>query len=61
MTIRELAETVREVTGFGGAIRFDSTKPDGTSRKLLDVSRLTSEGHGLGGKYRTARRSNIDL
>jgi GDP-L-fucose synthase len=44
LTIRELAETVREVTGFEGRITFDTSKPDGTPRKLLDVSRLRSLG-----------------
>ena len=40
ITIRELAELVAEVVGFGGRLTFDSSKPDGTPRKLLDVSRL---------------------
>lgn len=43
-TIRELAETIARVTGYSGEIAFDSTKPDGTPRKLLDVSRLASLG-----------------
>ena len=43
-TIRELAETVARVTGFGGRLAFDATKPDGTPRKLMDVSRLKSLG-----------------
>ncbi len=43
-TIKELAETVAKVTGYKGSIVFDSTKPDGTPRKLLDVSRLKSLG-----------------
>lgn len=43
-TIRELAETVARVTGFQGRLRFDATKPDGTPRKLMDVSRLKSLG-----------------
>jgi len=43
-SIRELAETVARVIGYGGEIRFDTTKPDGTPRKLLDVSRLASLG-----------------
>jgi len=43
-TIRELAETIAKVTGFEGEIRFDPTKPDGTPRKLLDVSRLNALG-----------------
>jgi len=44
LTIRELAETVRDVVGFQGEITFDATKPDGTPRKLLDVSRLAALG-----------------
>ncbi len=44
MTIRELAESVARVVGFGGKLRFDTSKPDGTPRKLLDVTRLDSLG-----------------
>jgi GDP-L-fucose synthase len=43
-TIGELAEMVRDVTGFPGEIHFDSSKPDGAPRKLLDVSRLNAMG-----------------
>ena len=43
-TIRELAESVARVTGFAGRLVFDSSKPDGSLRKLLDVSRLASMG-----------------
>ncbi|MBO3672638.1 GDP-L-fucose synthase [Acinetobacter soli] len=43
-TIRELAETVAKVTGFKGKLSFDATKPDGTPRKLMDVSRLEQLG-----------------
>jgi len=43
-TIRELAETIARVTGFNGRLVFDTSKPDGTPRKLLDVSRLKSLG-----------------
>ncbi|MEZ9667159.1 GDP-L-fucose synthase family protein [Vibrio breoganii] len=43
-TIREMAETMAKVTGFEGVIVFDTTKPDGTPRKLMDVSRLESLG-----------------
>ena len=43
-TIRELAETVARVTGFKGNLVFDASKPDGTPRKLMDVSRLKSLG-----------------
>lgn len=43
-TIRELAERVREVIGYKGNIQWDSTKPDGTPRKLLDISRMKALG-----------------
>lgn len=43
-TIRELVETVARVTGFEGEIEFDASKPDGSPRKLMDVSRLGSLG-----------------
>ncbi|MEZ9902149.1 GDP-L-fucose synthase family protein [Vibrio breoganii] len=43
-TIREMAETMAKVTGFEGDIVFDTTKPDGTPRKLMNVSRLESLG-----------------
>ncbi|MDH5189710.1 MAG: GDP-L-fucose synthase [Gammaproteobacteria bacterium] len=43
-TIRELAECVKEAVGFEGKLTFDSSKPDGTPRKLLDVSLLNSLG-----------------
>jgi len=44
VTIKELTETVAKVTGFQGKIVWDSSKPDGTPRKLMDVSRLTNLG-----------------
>lgn len=44
ISIRELAELVRDVVGFSGGIEFDSSKPDGTPRKLLDVGRLNALG-----------------
>lgn len=47
-TIREMAETMAKVVGFEGKVVFDSTKPDGTPRKLMDVSRLAA----LGWRYR---------
>ncbi|UYI48541.1 GDP-L-fucose synthase [Vibrio natriegens] len=43
-TIREMAETMAKVVGFEGEVVFDSSKPDGTPRKLMDVSRLASLG-----------------
>jgi GDP-L-fucose synthase len=55
VTIRELAETVMDVVGFGGRIVYDRNKPDGTPRKLLDVSRLSS----LGWRARTTLREGI--
>ncbi|KDB52951.1 NAD-dependent epimerase/dehydratase [Sphaerotilus natans subsp. natans DSM 6575] len=57
VTIRELAETVMQVVGFEGRIVFDDSKPDGTPRKLLDVSRLA----GLGWTAKTALRDGIRL
>jgi GDP-L-fucose synthase len=44
MTIAELATTVAGVVGFKGSVRFDTSKPDGTPRKLLDTSKLTALG-----------------
>jgi GDP-L-fucose synthase len=55
VTIRELAETVCDVVGFGGKLAFDSSKPDGTPRKLMDSSKLFS----LGWKPRIALRDGI--
>jgi nucleoside-diphosphate-sugar epimerase len=60
ITIAELARMVARATGYCGAIRFDTTRPDGTMRKRLDVSRLTQLGwratipleHGLAETYR---------
>ncbi len=56
VSIRELTETVAAVTGFGGGIAWDATKPDGTPRKLMDVSRLS----GLGWRARIALREGIE-
>jgi GDP-L-fucose synthase len=44
ITIRELAETIKGVIGYQGAIEFDTTKPDGPPRKLMDVTRLNAMG-----------------
>lgn len=55
VTIRELAETVRDVVYPAAQITFDTSKPDGTPRKLLDVSKL----HALGWKHRTGLRDGI--
>jgi GDP-L-fucose synthase len=55
VTIRELAETVARVLGFQGRLEFDTTKPDGTPRKLMDVSRL----HALGWHHTTGLEEGI--
>jgi GDP-L-fucose synthase len=55
ITIRELAEAVMDVVGFTGRIAFESSKPDGVPRKLLDVSRMT----GLGWQAKTSLRKGI--
>jgi GDP-L-fucose synthase len=67
-TIRELAETLSLITGFEGKLTFDTSKPDGTPRKLMDVSRLNSLGwkssisleKGLSDTYKWFKE-NIDL
>jgi GDP-L-fucose synthase len=56
VTIRELAETVASVAGFQGRLVFDSSKPDGTPRKLLDTSRLSA----LGWKPKIRLRTGIE-
>jgi GDP-L-fucose synthase len=56
VSIAELAGTIREIVGFPGDLTFDRTKPDGTPRKLLDVSRL----HGLGWRAPTPLREGIE-
>ena len=55
VTIRELAELVSRELGFAGELRFDTSKPDGTPRKLLDVSRI----HGLGWQAHTTLAEGI--
>ena len=57
ITIRELAETVADVLGFQGELVFDTTKPDGTPRKLMDVTRL----HNLGWHHTTTLKQGIGL
>ena len=57
LTIRQLAETVRAVVGYQGNIEFDSTKPDGTPRKLMDVSRL----HSLGWHAKTTLQNGMAM
>jgi GDP-L-fucose synthase len=55
VSIKELAEIVAEVTSFEGKLTFDSTKPDGTPRKLMDVSKL----HGLGWKHKIGLKEGL--
>jgi GDP-L-fucose synthase len=57
LTIRELAETIKEVVGFEGDLVFDSSKPDGTPRKLMDVNKLNN----LGWKYKVQLKDGIKL
>ena len=54
-SIRELVETIAKVVGYGGAISFDTSKPDGTPRKLMDVSRLNS----LGWQYKVSLEEGL--
>ena len=55
VTIKELAETIASVIGFQGELKWDTDKPDGTPRKLLDVSKL----HSLGFKHTTDLETGI--
>ena len=55
--IREMAETMKKVIGFEGELVFDTTKPDGPPRKLIDVSRLSS----MGWKYSTILQKGLEI
>jgi GDP-L-fucose synthase len=57
LTIRELAETVKEVVGFEGELVFDTAMPDGTPRKLMDVAKL----HSLGWQHSTGLKDGIEM
>lgn len=57
LTIKELTELVAEIVGYSGEIRWDTSKPNGTPRKLLDVSKAKK----LGWKYKTELRDGIRL
>lgn len=57
ISIKELAETIQEVVGYKGKLEFDSSKPDGTPRKLMDVSKL----HSLGWKHKINLKEGIAL
>ena len=56
-TISELAENVKRAVGFGGKIRWDASKPDGTPRKLLDVTKI----RGMGWKPKVSMEEGIGL
>ncbi len=56
LTINELAHIVADIIGFKGSIEYDTTKPDGTPRKLMDVSRINE----LGWKYSTNLKEGIE-
>jgi GDP-L-fucose synthase len=55
-TIRELAETVRDIVGFNGEIKWDSSRPNGMMRKLLDVSKIRK----LGWHHKTSLRDGLE-
>ncbi len=55
ISIKELAGLIQEITGYNGVIEWDTSKPDGTPRKLLDVSRI----HALGWKHKTSLKEGI--
>jgi GDP-L-fucose synthase len=57
VSIGELAALISDIVGYEGAIKFDTTKPDGTPRKLMDVGKL----HALGWKHKTGLRAGIAL
>jgi len=57
ISIKELAETIKTLTGFEGEIVWNTSQPDGTPRKLLDVTRL----HGLGWKHSTSLPEGLRL
>ena len=57
LSIGDLARLIKDIIGFEGTIVFDSSKPDGTPRKLMDVSKL----HGLGWKHKTELSEGIRL
>lgn len=57
LTIKELAETIQKITGHQGEIIWDATKPDGTPRKLMDISKM----HSLGWKHQIDLEQGIQL
>ena len=69
ISIKDLANTIKEVVGFEGQLKFDATKPDGTPRKLMDVSKLHAVGwkhkielkQGITSVYNEVKEMNFDL
>lgn len=59
-SIRQLAEIIADVVGWSGDFAFDTTKPDGTPRKVMDVSRLTAMGWRAGADMRQAMKQAYD-
>lgn len=57
LTIKELAETIQKITGHQGTIIWDATKPDGTPRKLMDISKM----HDLGWKHKVDLEAGIQM
>lgn len=57
LSIKELAELVKEVTGYAGNLVFDTSKPDGTPRKLLDVTKINA----LGWRYKTTLKEGMNI
>jgi GDP-L-fucose synthase len=57
ITIKELATLIKEITGFDGKLVFDTSKPDGTPRKLLDVTKINN----LGWHYKTKLKEGIQM
>ncbi|HMT28394.1 MAG TPA: GDP-L-fucose synthase [Bacteroidia bacterium] len=57
LTIADLANLIKKVSGFEGQLRFDATKPDGTPRKLLDVSAI----HNLGWKHKISLEAGVEM
>ena len=56
VTIREMAETMKDIVDFGGKITFDDTKPEGSLRKLIDLSLLSS----IGWQYKTDLKLGLE-
>jgi GDP-L-fucose synthase len=57
LSIKELADTIKAVVGYTGSLQFDSSKPDGTPRKLMDVSKL----HNMGWRHTTSLKQGLQL